>query len=202
MFHQPAPQGFALEHLTHARHWGQRQERQGDGDRPALLDSDFRWVATAGALRTAQANSHYLDPQISPRTQNVLYFQSQQTQHTDFTTGEPFQTLKARHVQKAVSTPQGLNTSAQVRACPSRTAITLPITLPFLRASPHTWVLVSSCLYLTHPKAHHLCPEMSPAPHCVLHSQSPRGYWLLSLHSSNCFQQQQILPHWALLLTE
>ena len=85
---KPGPRGFVFEPKA------LRSKARKPGDGTGWL---FRTLIPGerpqpGALRTAQANSHYLDPLISSLTQNVLCFQSQQTPHTDFTTGATFGT--------------------------------------------------------------------------------------------------------------
>lgn len=94
-------QGFAPELKTPHTPGASVQDKEagaGDGGRvgrPAILDPDSNKLPQLGALRAAQTKGHCLDLRISPVTQNVLYFQSQQTQHADFTTGESFQALEA-----------------------------------------------------------------------------------------------------------
>lgn len=140
----------SLKHLT--GRLSQRQGSQQRGDRPAILDPDSNQLPPLEALRAAQTKGHYLDLQISPMTQNVLYFQSQQTQHTDFTRGEPFQALEARtHTKQR----QGLR---------SRVPTPLPRSDPILAPVPHHNLAWSQL------KAHYLCPKRSLALYCPLHS--------------------------------
>lgn len=82
------------KHLTHQA-LQSKTRKPGEGDRPAILGPDSTQLPQLGALRAAQPGSRYLDLRIFPVTRNVLSFQSQQTRHTDFTTGEPFQALEA-----------------------------------------------------------------------------------------------------------
>lgn len=94
---QPAPQGLALE--PKAPHT--LSVLRSKPGKPGAGTGQFFWPRTSGKLpqlevpeANPQQRSLHLDPRISPMIQNVLYFQNQQTEHTDFTTSEPFQTLK------------------------------------------------------------------------------------------------------------
>lgn len=101
-FRQPAPEGLALEPKAPLTLSVLRSKP----GQPGTGTGPFFWTRTSGKLPQLEIpadNPHHrslhLDPRISPVIQNVLYFQSQQTEHTDFTTGEPFQTLKDRYTK-------------------------------------------------------------------------------------------------------
>lgn len=136
-----------------------------------------------------------------------MFFTSRVNKHTDFTTGEPFQTLKDMYTWKKQR--QSLPTGSQhlcADQIPSWPGGHYPSHhSAFLGASPGTWprVLINSSQALTHPQAYHLWPMTSLAPYYPLrppqshllgsYHESPQVCRLPSLHSSNYFQHHALV---------